>query len=207
MDSLNSALLVDPEELVEIYTTDDPDWAKTVCLCFENEPIQFICKDGGDGILFHVFVAQKDAARAKTIIELRTFYGNYAKVFMETYPYRRITFVEQVTDLWTWMVLGMALFLYKGPSVLFLLLFVFVGIPVLHVAIAYAYLLRLRRLGYEWPALVDANDVYWNCFPYARILPPAADVEMIPGGERTPRHLVQFTKALKEYRRLSKTRT
>lgn len=206
MDQQHSVLLVDPEELVEVFTTQDPDLATTACAYFENEQIRFTRRDGAAGILFQVFVAQKDTAKAKAIIERWAFLRNHAKALLEEHSYRRITFVSQLSALWNLIFFAPIFIFYNSLYLLIVWITAPIGILMLLLAIAYSYLLRLRVLGYEWPTLRDANDIFWNCFPYARILPPAADVEMIPGGERSPKHIVQFIKALKEYRRLARTK-
>ncbi|MCE5230293.1 DUF2007 domain-containing protein [bacterium] len=65
----------------------------------------------------------------------------------------------------------------------------------------YLYWNHLHRLGYEWPTISDAHRIRWCCAKHAYELPPASEVETLPGIERNSESIIQFLINIDEYKR------
>lgn len=63
-----------------------------------------------------------------------------------------------------------------------------------------SYCSRLKQLGYEWPTIRDARIIRARFGKLAYKVPPAADVEVLPGISRSREGLIQFMMILRMYK-------
>lgn len=63
----------------------------------------------------------------------------------------------------------------------------------------YFYRQRMNRLDYDWPTVMDAGVIFWQLGKDAHSIPPASDLEMIPGYGRSCEGVISFVLDRAEY--------
>lgn len=199
----------DDLNLVTVFSTADSSMASLAASCLEAEEIPCMIRNqdmqnmlglgtiGGFNALLgpiELLVPDNYVAQATTILKSWQLpdsprRADRPKTLIETIA--KFFFILMLFVNVTTAVYVPSLLLIIIPITGFLLL----CIP------SYMYLQHMHRIGYEWPMLGDAIAILWSCRGRAYDLPPAAEVETVPGFRRDSESIIEFLNKLKVYKR------
>ncbi|MEN6625267.1 MAG: DUF2007 domain-containing protein [Candidatus Sumerlaeia bacterium] len=204
-------------DLVVVYQSSDIVSASVSVSCLEQAGIPYMTRNrdcenligaGTFGTGFNVAAGPFELlVRADRAGEAREALDELLAADAEklrTRPYeefREVTTPRQIVNVLVWfMIIAVVTgsLGYIGNIALAAALFL---LGMMTLTIGYGYWRRMRTLGYEWAEIGDANWILLRCRGRALRLPPAADVETIPGGTQDSEGVIDFLNALAIYKR------